>query len=124
MKPRLLSVLLLGALAPLSAAQPVIPAASDDLVPFDQIFVRKHTTAGVLARYGPPPQRIGADLWVYWRFAEAPPAARRAGFDTLIVHVTGDDVQTLRIVNAEALRALLRQLGAANRAAVGTGNAR
>lgn len=114
---RLLTILLLCALPPLGLAQPITPG-TDDLVPFDQLLVRKRTAAGVLARYGQPSQRVGADLWVYWRFAETPPAARRAGYDTLVIHIVGDEVRALRLVNADALRALLRSIGEANRTAV------
>ncbi len=89
-------------------------AAADDLVPFAP---RKPTATAVIERYGPPSQRIGADLWVYWNFPHAGAAALRAGYDTLTVHVVGDEVRAIRLVKTAELRALLRSIGSARRAA-------
>lgn len=115
MAPRFLAPVVFAAVSPLSLAQP--PSASGrDLVPFEPPAVRQPTAAAVLARYGPPSQRVGADLWIYWNFP-------RAGWDTLVVHVVGDEVRAIRLVNGEALRALLRSVGGANRAAATKGTA-
>ncbi|MBL9190241.1 MAG: hypothetical protein JNK23_22355 [Opitutaceae bacterium] len=84
------------------------PSGSTELVPFAP---RKPTATEVLARYGPPSQRIGADLWVYWNFPHASTAALNAGYDTLAVHVVGEEVRSIRLVNAAELRALLRSIG-------------
>ncbi|MEO6246347.1 MAG: hypothetical protein ABIQ12_13010 [Opitutaceae bacterium] len=101
----LLAVLIAGSPATL---------ATPNLLPFEP---RRLTAAEVIARYGAPSQRIGADLWVYWDFPPASVAARRAGCDTLTVYVVGQEVRAIRLVNADALRALLRSVGDANRPA-------
>ncbi|MBL9200225.1 MAG: hypothetical protein JNL39_06940 [Opitutaceae bacterium] len=122
MSPRFLAPVVLAAASTLSPAQP--PGASArDLVPFEALAMRAPTAASVLARYGPPSQRVGADLWIYWSFPRAGVAALRAGYDTLVVHVVGDDVRAIRLVNGDALRALLRSVGEANRAAATPGTA-
>lgn len=97
-----------------AAPTPAIPGAAratvadDDLVPF---VPRPLTLADIIARHGPPCQRIGADLWVYWHVLPPDVAAARGGFDTLIVHFEGEAVKTVKYVRPDALRALLLRLG-------------
>ena len=95
-------------LPPPPAAEVRTPSADDTLVP---LAARPLTLADIVARHGPPSQQVGADLWVYWHLVPPAVAARRGGYDTLIVHFEGETVRTAKYVRADALRALLRQLG-------------
>jgi hypothetical protein len=110
---------LLAALAGFSApAQPLLP--NRDHAPLSLPTAGSLTLSQVRTRFGEPTQRIGADLWVYWNFPTAHPIAQREGDDTLIVHVVGDHARTIKLVNGAEVRALLRQLGRANRQAAST----
>ncbi len=48
------------------------------------------------------------------------PAARRAGYDTLIVHFDGGFARTVKLVRGANVRALLHQLGQSNHVAAAT----
>jgi hypothetical protein len=101
--------------APAFAQWPV-PGDDRDLLPFPA--PAPLTLDRVQALYGVPSQRIGADLWVYWDYRFAGGSARRAGYDTLIVHFDGEFARTVKLVRGADVRALLAQIGQAKRVAV------
>lgn len=92
-----------------SFAQWPVPGDDRDLLPF--AIPAPLTLDRVQTLYGEPSQHIGADLWVYWDYRGANGSARRAGFDTLIVHFDGEFARTVKLVRGADVRALLHQLG-------------
>lgn len=96
-------------------AQWPVPGDDRDTLPFPALAPL--TVDRVQTLYGEPSQRIGADLWVYWDFRFASGSARRAGYDTLIVHFDGEFARTVKLVRGADVRALLQQLSQAKRVA-------
>lgn len=121
---RFLPILLRGAqflvpsavllVAPVFAQWPV-PGDERELLPFPLLVPL--TLERVQTLYGEPSERVGADLWIYWDFPFVHGAARRAGYDTLVVHFDGVFARTVKLVRATDVRALLQRLGQAKRMA-------
>ena len=115
--PALLIAPLVFLVAPHCPAPAQAPGTKpdDELVPFGP---PRLTLTTIVARYGPPSQRVGADLWIYWNFPANSAVAKHGEYDTLIVHIDGEYARAMRLVRAPDLRALLHRIGRANQAAI------
>jgi hypothetical protein len=68
------------------------------------------TKETVVTRLGMPSQIVSPELWVYREFYTDHQAAAQRGFDTLVIRFVGNRVDKLRVVNGEALTALLENI--------------
>lgn len=59
---------------------------------------------------GHPAERVGDDLWIYWRYYSPEKAARETnGYDTLVVAFRRGKVDRMKLVSGDDLRARLER---------------
>ena len=73
----------------------------------EQVFVEcGMARARVEAMFGAPSARLSADVWIYWKFRPAMPAASEQ-HDALIIIFAGDHVGSLRLARRETVQVFL-----------------
>jgi len=113
-----LAVLAAALAGPAFPAQSIVFSRDRELEEVGQLGEPRHVRLGMkradvlIAMQGRPDDQFSPDIWVYWRFHR--PAEERY-FSTLIVMFAGDRVQTFRLVEEKATRALLAEVRARER---------